>query len=492
MELDPTGMPVDIEGVQLVTPGLGGTAEVHYGSSESLRSVELTTPRFAEALDATELTEQLTVVIREPIEVPGAETVPTRSTSTGVEGIEVTVPGPGTGLGQFLLAVAENGALSWHLASAEDGAPDRAGGAPRTYVVARHVAPADAAAPARGFLGAVAVKLLKVITFKLTDEVAGAVGDYFVRRWEQQRRPHRLRTITPSNIADPNAPDASAADLQALRDGRALLFVHGTGSRTESAFAAIPPALLDRLAARYAGGILGFDHPTVGFAPTENTAWLADRLAAEVGSVDIDVVAHSRGGLVARTLIEGVGDSAIPPDRIRVGTSVFVGTPNSGTALAGFDRLGQLVDRLTNLLELAPDNPITDPLAVLLTVVKQLAVGALKGLEGLTCMTPGGEYLRALNAPCDASATYRAVTADFEPTPGSSLATIARDAGTDLIFEGVDNDLVVPTDGVFAGNGSSLFPIDEPVVLDASAGINHSGFWPHPEVVAAFDRWLTG
>ena len=492
MELDPTGMPVDLDGVVLATPGLQGNAEVHYGGGDAVRSLELTAPAFRRALDAAEVDEQLTVVIHDPLEVPGAETVPTRSTRSGLDGIEITVPGPGTGLGQMLLAVGENGALSWHVAPAGDGPAVRGAGDTRTYVVPRRVAPDDGAAPTRGILGAVGKKLFKVMTFDLIDRTAGAVGDYFVRRWEAEHRRHRLRMVSSGNVADPAAPDLSAADLRALGGRRALLFVHGTGSRTHAAFATIPTALLDDLHERYEGRVLGFDHPTVGSTPTENLAWLGEQLSAGDAALDIDIVAHSRGGLVARMLAERPGDGAIEPAALTVRTIVFVATPNAGTALAAFDRLGDHVDRLTNLLDLLPDNPITDPLTTIIAIVKQFAVGALNGLDGLTCMTPDGDFLKTLNAPCQGTPVYRAVASNFDPAPGSSLATIARDAGTDLIFGDAQNDLVVPTNGVFDGNGGSLFPISEPVVLGAPAAISHSAYWPHAEVVDALDRWLTG
>jgi pimeloyl-ACP methyl ester carboxylesterase len=490
MELDPTGEPIDIDGVVLVTPGLEGRAEVHYGVGGAVRGVDLRTPAFAEALEETGVREQLTVAIERPAEMPIPRAARTRSLRSGGDGIEVTVPGPGSGLEQVLLYVGENGAISWHFGESSGTAGVRSGAGRRTYVVPRAVAPASAAAPTRGLFGAAGRKVLKVLTFKLMDKAAGVVGDFFVRRWESEYRPHRLRELTAGNIADGTAPDLSRDRLRDLGGSRALLFIHGTASRTHSAFATVPPALLEALSARYSHRVLAFDHPTVGSTPTENAAWLGQELEAAGAALDVDIVAHSRGGLVARELAERPGEGQIPAGALNVGTVVFVATPNAGTALAGFDRLGDFVDRLTNLLDFAPDNPVTDPLSMIITVVKQLAVGALKGLDGLTAMTPGGDYLATLNAPCEATAVYRAVTANFEPAPGSSLATIARDATTDLVF-GHDNDLVVPTAGVYEPNGGSLFPIADPVIFDAAAAVSHSAYWPRPEVVDAFGTWLT-
>ena len=172
---------------------------------------------------------------------------------------------------------------------------------------------------------------------------------------------------------------------------------------------------------------------------------------------------------------------------------VFVATPNAGTALADFEHVGKLIDVLTNLLELVPDNPVTDPLEVILTLVEQLAVGALKGLDGLGSMNPSGDYLQKfLNVPSSAEVDYRGVASNFEPTGEASLARVARDAVTDAIFAAGHNDLVVPTEGVYAANKASTFPIQDPLLFAAEDGIDHSSFWTQPALHEAFDRWLNG
>ena len=49
----------------------------------------------------------------------------------------------------------------------------------------------------------------------------------------------------------------------------------------------------------------------------------------------------------------------------------MVATPNAGTEIARPERLGQLLNRLTSLLQLVPSNGITDALDVILAVVKR-------------------------------------------------------------------------------------------------------------------------
>jgi pimeloyl-ACP methyl ester carboxylesterase len=92
-------------------------------------------------------------------------------------------------------------------------------------------------------------------------------------------------------------------------------------------------------------------------SPGDNATDLAARLAAlGARDVTVDVIAFDRGGLVARELAER------PPDRspLNVGSVTFVATPNAGTPLCDVDHLQKLVDRVTNLMALIPDNPVTD------------------------------------------------------------------------------------------------------------------------------------
>lgn len=128
----------------------------------------------------------------------------------------------------------------------------------------------------------------------------------------------------------------------------------------------------------------------------------------------------------------------------------------------------------------------------MLTVVKQIAVGVLGGLDGLTAMAPDGDYLQDfLNRPSSAlSATYRAIASNFEPHSEAGLARFARDRLTDLVFSNHPNDLIVPTEGVYTANGASGFPIADPLVFRAEDAIDHSSYWDTPRTLQAFDTWL--
>jgi hypothetical protein len=170
----------------------------------------------------------------------------------------------------------------------------------------------------------------------------------------------------------------------------------------------------------------------------------------------------------------------------------MVATPNAGTALADVARWKSWVDRMTNILQFVPDNPVTDTFDAVLTLLTHVAVGAVQGLDGLRAMDPRGAYLRGrLNAPMPACATrYRAVAADYEPPAGSPLWRVTRDRGTDLVFGDAGNDLVVPTEGVFTVPGAGGFPIEDPLVFDAPAGVAHTRYWDREPFARRLLEWL--
>jgi hypothetical protein len=353
---------------------------------------------------------------------------------------------PVTGVGRVLLHESPEGALTWHL-------PDSA--------------PTVAAAPGR----------VRTFVFDLVDRVA--------ETFERRHRPHRLRTFGPDGTPD------HPVDLDALGDGPALILVHGTAGTAASTFASIPDEALAELGRRYDGRVVAFEHPTVSVSPTVNVAWLDEELRA-LGQrrLRVDLLAHSRGGLVSRLLAE-------QPDRtggrLEVGRAVLVATPNAGTPLASDRRLGQLLDRLTTLSDLLPDSRAVEVLEVLLTVVRQVAVGALEGLDGLAAMDPDGPFLtEELNLAPGGPASYAAVAADYEPRPGSALARVALDGLSDLVFSDVGNDLVVPTAGSYDVPGRAGFPIADRLVFDPSAGVDHNGYWSRPAFVEHLLDWLDG
>ena len=487
-DLQPNGNPVRLGRTVLRTPGLAGVATSHLPDSAAMRSAELATADFEAALASEALQTVETIEISSTRETPSGA-AGTRSTSHGEPAIELTVPDPGASWGQVVLAVDESGIATWSFARDQRGDLDvTRGGETRTYLIPRRVAPALGAAETRGLIGAAGKKLLKVLVFPLVDPVVGEVSDFFAARWEAKHRPYRLRTFESSSYRDLEARSLEAGDWQRLAAGRALLFVHGTFSYSHAGFGALPSAFLDWAHERYEGRVFALDHPSVSVDPRENVEWLVGQPPADA-RLELDIICHSRGGLVSRVLSEGTADLSLGSREVSVKKVVFLATPNAGTILADADHHGDLVDTYTNVLNFFPDNGVTEVLQAVIAVVKQIAVGAFRGLDGLRSMVPGGAFLAALNASPKAAAHYYALAADYEPPSESGLKLFAKDLLFDRIF-GRENDLVVPTSGVWEVPGSANFPIEERHVFDATAGMAHSGFARNAQAIELMERWL--
>ena len=131
---------------------------------------------------------------------------------------------------------------------------------------------------------------------------------------------------------------ATPGELAAARGRRVLLLVHGVFSSTQGAFGELD---LQPLLERYEGRVFGYDHWTIGRTPQQNAMNLLHRLPFN-GGWEVDILCHSRGGLVVRSLLtEGMADIARGrAGRIsKVGKVMFVAAANQGSPLAQPDEI---------------------------------------------------------------------------------------------------------------------------------------------------------
>jgi hypothetical protein len=488
--LDATGRETRIEDVVLRTPGLEGEAELRSSAPAGTRGpVGITRPALEQALAANDMSAFRTIEIGKTHEV---DLSPTRGRGHGDEpgsAIEIEVPDPGPKYGQVLLYQNEAGVVTWHIAQpATMGPAGRGSQARRVYRVPGGVPPAEREETAtRGLIGLVGSKVLTAFVFPLVDPVLRRVGDFFAQRWEGKHRPYAVRTFDVADYSMPPARPWTAADWQRVAGGPALLFVHGTGSRTHSGFGALPREFVRELHAAYEGRVFAFDHPTIAATPTENVERFVSQMPDGL-RLQLDIVSHSRGGLVSRVLTEQQPSLDLGSRAIAIRRMVMVGVPNAGTALADGDHLGSFIDGYTTILNLLPNPGAADVLEVLITVVKQLAVRAFNGLDGIQSMLADGRFLQALNVPLTStiSAHYYAMGSNFTPDqPGFAQF---KDHMIDAIFDKAENDGIVPTAGVAAANGSSLFPVTDSHVFRGA--VDHSGYFGNEAARGIIRDWL--
>jgi hypothetical protein len=278
-------------------------------------------------------------------------------------------------------------------------------------------------------------------------------------------------------------------ELSSLR-GRVLLLVHGTFSSSkmydselnapgwrEDGTASTANQQLWKDWSREGGtyaAILAFDHPTLSVAPWLNALDLLQALKPliEADKARIDVVSHSRGGLVVAWALKL---ATLPTDRV-----VFVGSPLVGTSLAAPDRLAVALDLLANIADaigvlgkgtamaFPPAMPLALGAAGLAKVVgKTLRLGATLPLgDALVGLVPGlmaqsrvGNNMEIERLfPLSTTARLSGIGCEFQPDEiqepiwkfwrrFSNLSDQAKYLGADIIF-GQRNDLVVDVDSM--------------------------------------------
>ena len=301
--------------------------------------------------------------------------------------------------------------------------------------------------------------------------------------------------------------------------GRVLLVVHGTFSKSEAITVPFTPVLAAARAAGY-DAVLVFEHPTLAVSPLLNALDLARAFANSKAQVDI--IAHSRGGLVVRWWLE-----VLQRERLATSRVVFFGAPLMGTALASPFRLRSALKLMTNVAVALQGTAQLVSLALpLFTVVQGLmalvasatsavanspladaAVAMVPGLAAMSRYGPDSEQFIlgnhelmklsfGLTAP---PAGYHMVQSNFEPTEvGWAFWRVFRDpkarladAVTDALFAGA-NDLVVDTPSM-SRLSSSVLMADASKLLDfkTSPSVHHLNYF-HQADSAAFVRRVFG
>jgi pimeloyl-ACP methyl ester carboxylesterase len=264
-----------------------------------------------------------------------------------------------------------------------------------------------------------------------------------------------------------------ARDVVGPFTGRTLLFVHGTFSNAENMlneFKLGPRALrflnrATRGATKY-NQVLFFDHPTLSVSPVMNALELGRLMSGSKGQVD--VISHSRGGLVVRWWLEAFGSS------LRTTTTpvraVLTGSPLHGTSLAAPDRIqgamslisniGSFAEKTMSLVGIA--NPFLWVAGKLVEVIVSVT-GALARtplVDALTALIPGlasqsavsnnHELSRLRIGPVAVDPSYYAIKSNFETkNPGwrfwrNFRRDRAGDLAADIVFP-AENDLIVDT-----------------------------------------------
>lgn len=497
-----TGSPLPIEvapgGYTLQAPALQGTITELAQSAAATRgqsgAYEAPLRRAASDADVVALKTFAIDVTR--VDTTAAST--TRGgaaflTSDGEPAILLRVPAVQAGAGHAVLYTDEAGVSRWIFPNTTTTAAPatRGGTGDIEFLLPRDVAPTDPPGTSgpgtRGELTKLGRRLVRVLAWA-TEDVIGKGAMFVAAKWEDKRRPYGLRRFP--------FDDARPIDWNVLRAGQALLLIHGTFSTAEAGFSLMPSATIDALREIYGGRMFAFDHPTLHVSPEENVRKFFE-LLPENADLEVDIVTHSRGGLVARELTEHTADYASANRKLRVRRAVFVAAPLRGTVLTDTEHGIKMLDRYTNLFTELPDNAFTIGMEAMFMMAKLVYHGAVKALPGLRSMYPPSDYLQRLNRNPNHATEYYALGADFKPQAKSLLARFGwavADAAVDGIF-GEANDGVVPTTGSYElTTAVGGFPINDQhrsVFLQAD-GVHHCNYFAAAATNQHLLRWVGG
>jgi hypothetical protein len=304
---------------------------------------------------------------------------------------------------------------------------------------------------------------------------------------------------------------------------RTLVIVHGTFSNAQNSldeYAATPEgtAFLSDAITRYNGQVFVFDHPTLSVSPFINALDLARALAGTTGT--LDVIAHSRGGVVVRWWLDVFGDT-LGGTSVR---AVLAGSPLKGTSLAAPNRVQPLLNVLSNIGSFvgstlgvaAAANPFSlASIALLKFIVRReknrwgfppvkdlgdkssvgAAVAVIPGLHGQSAVSNNFELSRLRTTAKRANVRYFAITSDFEPEKiGWKLWKVISEAGArgknavaDIIFP-AENDLVVDT-----AHMTSLADdrdISDICAFGSQAEVHHLNYFRQRRTIESMRKWL--
>nr|HPI54504.1 hypothetical protein [Chitinophagaceae bacterium] len=283
-----------------------------------------------------------------------------------------------------------------------------------------------------------------------------------------------------------------------------LLFIHGTASSTAGSFSGLQTTeggkAYQTLFKQYDKRILAFEHRTFSESPIKNCIALLKQFPSEI---TLDIVTHSRGGLVGEILAR-IADPSINgaftqteisalqeneeavdllveikelntlarKKKIKLNQFVRVACPAAGTTLAS-KRVDTFLNVTFNIMSHIGGEvfgTVVDGIKALIMAVAH-EKNNFKTLPGLECMNPASIFIRALN--------------NAETTISSPLTVIAGDAVGEGFFKKLsmflvdffyqeDNDLVVNTSSMKKGTPrSAYFPIYD----EQRPDVNHFNYF---------------
>lgn len=298
-----------------------------------------------------------------------------------------------------------------------------------------------------------------------------------------------------------------------VKDKPYLLFIHGTNSDTKGAFSELMSNdAYKKLFKFYDGRILAFEHKTLSESPIKNVTGLLTALPDEM---IMDVVSHSRGGIVADLLARcSNGESPFSANELKIinsnaafanlmeeaktandaaagknltiGKLVRVACPAAGTVLID-SRLDIVVNVFFNLLKLIPGAAACMPFTLFLDFVKAVVHERteIDVFPGLAAQIPGSPLIRMLNNPNRViKSELFVISGDVEH---SGIWNSMLVMTTNLYF-GEAHDLVVNSNSMFKGTYRETIVKEH---FEQESAVNHFNYFKNKKSQDALLAALT-
>ena len=303
-------------------------------------------------------------------------------------------------------------------------------------------------------------RMLRVLMWPVQPVMAsGAFA--IASRWERMRRPNQLAQYTGNS-------QWLAPDWASLAEGAVLLLLHDTFSTPQATFSDwMGDDSFAPVHQAYGGRCLAYTHPTLASSIEDNRAWLVAHLESLRGPIDI--VAHGRGGLLARAL---AADGRLPLRRV-----CLVGTPNKGTELARYVDLPRFLDGHVGMLARVSTNVAQATLEGALCMLRFVALGAAGPLPGVEALRPRSDPLARYSVD-EGSQQWFTIGAAYEHTGGHRKGAYDE-------WSSVPNDLVVPSDGCHEPG----VEVSDSLKI-TGAEVHHHNYFANRVVRDRLTRWL--
>ena len=309
-----------------------------------------------------------------------------------------------------------------------------------------------------------------------------------------------------------------------------LVFIHGTGSSTLGSFGELRSAGQDvwaALEARFGQHIYAFEHKTLSESPIENALQLARALPK---GAHVSLVSHSRGGLVADLLclaefdalieryefgFEGIGDAnaettakvigelrkahaehretlrslaqVLRDQQLVIQRYVRAASPAHGTLLAS----GNFDLFLSGVLTLIGQVPFLFA-SPFYSAFKRVVIDIAKNrtdphlVPGIEAMLPDSPMAWLLSEAAVRPGIQMAVIAG-DIQGGNLLKRLGVLLTDFLLFDDIDNDLVVDTPAMLAGIAPK---VGARVLFDRGSDVSHFRYFTNHDTRVALRDWL--